>query len=68
MLYNVELCQYFVHMLPYLNKTDSTSTLPFMAMLVLIIINYKKATLMHFLNTIVFKLIFVMCVWVLLGH
>ena len=36
---------------------NSTSSLPFMVMLILIIINYKKTILIHFLNTIV-KLIY----------
>ena len=37
---------------------DRTSSLPFMVILILVIINYKKTTLMHFLNTIV-KLVFI---------
>lgn len=68
LLCNVKLCQYFAHMLPFLNKSDSTSSLPFLVMLIWIIINYKKVTLMYLLNTIVFNLIFVMCTVVLLFH
>ena len=46
---------------------SSTSSQPFVVMLILIIINYKKTTLMHFLNTIV-SLVFIRCMLVLLCH
>ena len=44
---------------------NSTSSLPFMVMLILNIINYKKTILIHFLNTII-KLIFIIRMLVLL--